>query len=172
MNQDKQHTFANVLFRRMIAGGAFASQIVLLFTALIIFYDVVLRYVFNRPATWVLEISEYMLVFLTFMGLANVQKKKLHIRMDFFYIRYPPGIQKYFDFFFYLIMTLFSSFFFWTSLNKVLIAYQYGSRSNSLLETPLFIPYSIVPLGMFLLIIQSITDLTNSMRKDIKKTDI
>ena len=42
-------------------------------------------------------------------------------------------------------------------------AYRYDSLSNSLLETPLFIPYSIIPLAMLMLLLQSIIDLVEDI---------
>ena len=159
MKDNRKNSFTMGAFIRIVSLGSKVSQWVLLVTALIIFYDVVMRYVFNHPATWVHEISEYMMVFLTFIGMAEVQKHKAHIKMDFFYARFSQNIRKYLDLFFYLFMALFS-------LLLLLTSYHYGSKSNSLLETPLIIPYAIVPVGVCLLFLQSIIDVLQSL-KDI-----
>lgn len=144
--------------------AAVAAQWVLFALALIIFYDVVMRYIFSRPTTWVLEISEYMLVFVTFVGAVQVQRKKSHIKMDYFYGRFPLRLCRYLDIFFNIIISLFFLLILLTSLQMTLIAFHYNSISNSLLEIPLVIPYSIVPFGMLLVLLQSIIDIAESVK--------
>jgi len=150
---------------RLAGWGAKASQLVLISATFIIFYDVVMRYAFNRPTTWALEISEYMLVFMTFVGAAQIQKQSAHIRMDYFYNKFSDRMRHYLVIFFNLLAFIFILLIFLTSVKMVLIAHQYGSKSSSLLGTPLFIPYAIVPFGMGLLLLQNIVDLICSFKK-------
>ena len=165
---ERVYSFTKSALRCTVTGAAVASQWVLFVVALAIFYDVVLRYVFCRPTIWALEVSEYMLVFLAFIGTAEVQRQKAHIRMDYLYVKFPPGMRQYLDLLFLLLMALFSFLLLWTSLKMALTAYRYDFTSNSLLETPLFIPYSIVPVGMCLLLLQSIIDIVESLRALMK----
>ena len=144
--------------------GALASQMVLFAAVVIIFYDVVMRYVFNSPTAWVLEISEYMLVFLAIGGAADVQRKKMHIKMDFFYNKFALNVRRYLDLIFYMVTACFVFLIFIVSSQMTLIAYHYGSRSNSLLGTAMFIPYAIIPFGMVLFFIQSIVDVVESVK--------
>ena len=51
-----------------------------------------------------------------------------------------------------------------SSFKMTLLALQYGSRSNSLMETPLFLVYAIVPAGMILLLIQTVIDIVKSFK--------
>lgn len=146
--------------------GMMSSQIVLFAAVTIIFYDVVMRYLFNSPSSWVLEISEYMLVFIAVAGAADVQRRKTHIKMDFFYNKFGINIRCYLDLIFYIATVFFAFLIFMTSLQMTLIAYCYGLRSNSLIGTAMFIPYSIVPFGMLIFLMQSIVDLVESV-KDI-----
>lgn len=145
--------------------GAVGAQIVLIAAALIIFYDVVMRYVFNQPTTWVLEVSEYMLVFIAVAGTAQIQKQKAHIRMDYFFYRFSSGLRRRLNFFFNIFLTGFSFLIFFTSAQMTITAYKYGSKSSSLLGTPLFIPYAIVPLGILILFLQSIVDTFESFKE-------
>jgi len=156
---------AKFILEKAISLVAAATEWALLAMALIVFYDVLLRYVFNRPTAWALEISEYILVFLAFAGASEVQRNRSHIKMDFFYLKFPLSVRRYLDTFFSLLMALFSYLLMWHSIKMTIIAYRYGSASNSLLETPLFIPYSIVPITMCLLMLQSIVDITGSIKK-------
>ena len=97
-------SFVKSSARVLSSFGALASQVVLFAAVVIIFYDVVMRYVFNSPTAWVLEISEYMLVFLAIGGAADVQRKKMHIKMDFFYNKFTLNVRRYLDLIFYMII--------------------------------------------------------------------
>ena len=141
------------------------SEWMLLALGVMVFYDVVMRYLFNSPTIWALELSEYCLVFLAFAGAADLQKKKKHIKMDFFYKKLSRQTRYIIDLIIYLLTVVFSYILLAKSVQMTLIAYKYNSMSNSLLEVPLCIPYAIVPFGMGLLLIQAITDVVNSIKK-------
>jgi len=157
-------TSAKSAVRILSLCGAWASQMVLFAAVVIIFYDVVMRYIFNSPTAWVLEISEYMLVFIAIAGAADVQRKKTHIKMDFFYNKFALNVRRYLDIIIHMTTALFVFLVFMASCQMTLIAYHYGSRSNSLLGTTMFIPYAIIPFGMGLFLMQTIVDLVESIK--------
>src|SRR5690625_471832 len=74
------------LFKKVINGfnfGAFlTSMILLLFMAISIFYGVMMRYIFNVPIQWVVEINGYMLVAVTLLSMSYVLRIDGHIRVD------------------------------------------------------------------------------------------
>ncbi len=143
-----------------ITGGALkVSQWLLFVMGCMIIYDVGMRYLFNQPTAWAAEISEYILVGIAFFGVAAVQSENRHIKMDFFYQKFSSHVRLYFDFFFNICMQIFNVILLWFSVKMTYSAFIYDSFSNSLLETPLFIPYLIVPLGIFLLFLQSMVNL-------------
>ena len=60
---------------------------------LVICGDVLMRYFFNRPMTWVLETAEYMLLWMTFLGAIWLLEKEGHVRMDLVLNRLKPENQ-------------------------------------------------------------------------------
>lgn len=54
----------------------------LCFVALIIFYEVISRNFLGASRLWVIEISEYALVYLTFLGAPYMLEKNKHVAMD------------------------------------------------------------------------------------------
>ena len=62
-------------------GGWFAAACLIGITAIVLF-EVVMRYIFNSPTTWSLEVTEYLLVMGTFLGSAYVLKEKRHVIID------------------------------------------------------------------------------------------
>ncbi len=164
--------FLKKLFYGTVAISSISTRWILFFMAFIMLYDVVMRYVFNSPTIWAQETCEYMMVFLTFIGLAEIQKQKSHIRMDYLYGRFPERVQRGLDVFFHFLVAMFALLIFSTSFKMTLLALQYGSRSNSLMETPLFLMYAIIPVGMILLLMQSAIDIIKSIKNlaSFKKT--
>ncbi len=58
--------------------------------SLMVFAQVVARYVFNQGFAWFEELSRYLGVFMTFLGASLGVKYGLHFSMDFFVKRVPP----------------------------------------------------------------------------------
>jgi len=64
--------------------NASAAGATLIFVAmtLVICAEVLMRYGFNSPISWVVEISEYALLWITFLGTAWVLRNGGHVRVD------------------------------------------------------------------------------------------
>lgn len=75
-------------------GVGVASLVVLLALTVV---DVGGRYLFNRPLLGALELSEFMLVFLVFCGLAYTDLRNGHVTVDVVVERFPPRLQGVFD---------------------------------------------------------------------------
>lgn len=71
-------------------GVGVASLVVLLAVTVV---DVSGRYLFNRPLLGALELSEFMLVFLVFCGLASTDLKNGHVTVDVVVERFRPRLQ-------------------------------------------------------------------------------
>ncbi len=67
------------LIIRVMAGG---SQLIIVYLMLSVCADVALRYFFNRPQAWISETSEYLLLYLTFLGAAWVLRGEGHVIVD------------------------------------------------------------------------------------------
>lgn len=61
---------------------AWFGGLLMIFSLVSVCIDVVLRYFFNRPTGWVLQISEYILLYIPFLAAAYVLKEDGHIRVD------------------------------------------------------------------------------------------
>ena len=68
--------------------------LLLLFAMLAVSADVVGRYFLNTPIGWVLEITEYILLYTPFLGMAwLVRRAEGHVRIDLIVKALPPRIQ-------------------------------------------------------------------------------
>ena len=78
-SQEKKNGFLN----KSITGIGLFGGILILLNGLFVTYDVVMRYFFNSPTTWVLETSIYLIIAATFLSLAYVMLEKGHVKVDF-----------------------------------------------------------------------------------------
>ena len=62
--------------------------------AILIGYDVMMRYFFNSPTSWAIEIAQYLMLIAFFSPLAYVQKKNEHIKVELFIHYLPPPVRK------------------------------------------------------------------------------
>lgn len=73
--------FENIFDRTLSLLMALACLILSLVTVSVCL-EVILRYFFNRPQVWVIEFSEYALLYITFLGAAWVLKLDGHVTVD------------------------------------------------------------------------------------------
>jgi len=78
------------IFEEITAG--ISAAIVYAMMAIVI-YGIVRRYVLNSPVSWVAEITEFMVVALTYLTLAYIQDRKGHVRIEFLVIRLSKKTQ-------------------------------------------------------------------------------
>ncbi|MFH1116318.1 MAG: TRAP transporter small permease [Pseudomonadota bacterium] len=76
---------------------AAAAGVMIVFAMLAVCADVILRYFFNRPLGWVMQFSEYVLLFVPFLGAAYVLKHDAHIRVDIVVGHLSPQTKNWFD---------------------------------------------------------------------------
>ena len=130
------------------------SGVLLAFATCSVALGILSRYFFARPIAWVTEISEYILLFITFLVAAWVLKHDEHVKMDIILNLFPPSTQSVINFitsiisaFICLVITLFGARVTW-------ILYKSKAFTYTILELPKFIFTSVILIGGFLLFIQ------------------
>lgn len=121
-------------------------------------YEVLVRYLFNAPTPWSLDVSFIMYGTLFMMGGAYTLSRGGHVRGDFIYRTWKPRTQAMVD------LALYILFFFPGILALVITGFKYASRSWSYTEvsvnSPAGIPIyqfkSVIVAAGILLLIQGI----------------
>lgn len=147
------------------------AGMLIIFVMLSVGIGVGLRYFFHRPIGWTIEISEYIMVYVTFMAVAWVLKKEGHVKMDLILNMLNSKTQA-------LINTITSSVCVIISLVLTFFAgkvtlYQYkvGYTTTSLLSPPKYIFTVIIFIGSFLLFIQFLRRTYGLLRSWQAETD-
>jgi C4-dicarboxylate transporter, DctQ subunit len=141
-------------FDNLLAFLALLAALLMVFIILAVDLEVITRYVFNSPIIWVVEVTRYCLLFMTFLGTAWVLKNERHVSVDLVLNQLSSKTRALITTItsllcaaVCLILTFFGA---WVTLET----YQLGYLMASELEPPQFIIHFIVPVGFFLLSIQ------------------
>ena len=141
------------IFDRIINGGAFVAAVLLVLIMFVISFDVVTRYSGN-PQRWTIEIIEYTLLYITFLGTAWLLKREGHVRIDLLTNSLSSKTQALLGILSSVIGILISSI---LIIYGSQITWEYlveGHYQSTILKLPSAPFYAIIPIGSLLLFIQ------------------
>lgn len=127
--------------------------------------EVLLRSFFNRPQEWVVEISEYALLYITFLSAAFVLKKEAHIVVDLVTCRLSPGKRLFLSIVQYILISLVSMVFVTVGGKVTVDNFIRGIYNPTVLQIPIAYVLVIIPVGGFFLLVQSLIGLLTSYKK-------
>jgi C4-dicarboxylate transporter, DctM subunit len=151
-NQEVKKGFLN----KAITGIGLLGGVLILLNGIFVTYEVIMRYFFNSPTTWVLEISIYLLIIATFLSLAYVMLEKGNVNVDFVTAKLSSKTLTILTITTSVFAILYCVVLGWQGWKMVIKAYQLGERSSTILGIPMWIPEFFIPLGCALLIFQFI----------------
>lgn len=132
------------------------SAAIIFLMAITVFYNVILRYIFNQPTYWSTEASSIMLIIITFLAAAEILKDKGHIKFTLIYDYLSPRNRNIAEIISALLGLIFFSVLGWQGWRATNMVFTKHMCLPSLLGTPLFIPYFFIPLGSLMLVLQLI----------------
>ena len=135
--------------------GKISSFLILILVA-IVMYEVVSRYLFNAPTQWSNELSEYLLTGVVMLGGAYCLAEHEHVRVDIIHRNFSDRIQAWIEIFTFLLVLTFVTAIVWKGGEASYDAFIHDRRSMSVMEMPLFPSMVLVPVGAFLLGLQSL----------------
>ncbi len=128
----------------------------LFFMMALVTVDVILRYLFKRPTGVADEISGYLLILIVFLGAAHTLKAGRHVSVDMAVKRLPPRIRYWLDLVTSILGILAVAMILWRAVIIVYTSYSRGQLWPSALQTPMYIPQLLLPVGLFVLMLQCI----------------
>jgi len=136
-----------------------ASALALLVIVLFVCFEVISRYVFNEPTVWVNEYSTYLLLGITFVGLAYAQKEGSHIQVELLLGYLPEPIRLKLELLTHWIGLFFVVFATWQMVSFNYQEYINDTRNWGLLATPQWVPELFVSLGYCLFTLAILADI-------------
>ena len=132
---------------------------IIFFLMVTLLAEVLTRYILRSPLSIADEMGGYLLVSLTFMGLAYTWKEKGHVRVSLLISRLPHKFAHLLRFITLILATLFTLPLMKACYDLISDSLLFESRSGSWLRTPLAYPQTILLIGAIMLFLQLVAEI-------------
>lgn len=132
-----------------------AAGLLLVMCASVIF-EIFMRYLLNRPTRWVVEFSEYMLLYMAFLAGAWVLRSEGHVKIDLLVEVLPPNVQTVLHRTTSWVGALVCGLFFWFSATFTWETFETGEVLFRAVHVPKWIVLLVIPIGLLPLTLQFI----------------
>ena len=145
---------AAVVFDHILNFFYWVSCVLIGFMTVIVSADVFSRQVLGHPTVWVIELCEYGLLWITFLGTAWLLREEGHIRIDLIVNRLNPRSASMVDTITSVVGAVLCLIIAWHGAEVVGGFFVSGVRSIEMLQIPRYLILWVIPMGSFLLFIQ------------------
>ena len=70
------------LLNTLISVSALVGGLLVLITALLVGFEVIMRYVFNSPTLWTFDVTIFLIMYSAFLGFAFTLREGKHVRLE------------------------------------------------------------------------------------------
>jgi TRAP-type C4-dicarboxylate transport system permease small subunit len=148
---------------RASKASALVSGLATLVLALLISFDVLMRYFLNRPQLIVDELGPFLLLLVIFGAAAQTYRVGGHVRMDLVTSHLPPAARAWLRLLNLALGLVFLAVVIWVTTQSALTAYRYG-RVSAVLLYPLWVPMLLIPAGLLLMALCMVGTLRRQLR--------
>jgi C4-dicarboxylate transporter, DctQ subunit len=139
---------------RLVTALAVVAALIVVAMVVAVAYEVVMRYAFNQPTRWVIEFSEYALVYVAYLAGAWVLKEEGHVKVEFVVEMLPAGFQRFLHVLTSLVGAAVCGTIAWVGTQFAFELFQSGEVLFRSIQMPKWAILAVVPFGMLLLAIQ------------------
>lgn len=133
------------------------------FCVLLIFFQVIMRYVMQNSLSWSEELARYMFVWQLWLGSSYAAKNKTHLRITMIRDRLGDKAQKAVDLLVFVVWIAFAAVVTYKGFELAFTIGSYGQKSTAL-GLPMMYAYLAVPVGSGLMIIRLIENFVKEHR--------
>lgn len=149
---------------------AVAATLVLMMT-LFVSYDVLMRHVLGRPLPFSDEIGAYLLVAITYLGLAYTLREDRHINIDVVTRLMNARANRWTSIIVSVLSLVTMIVFTWQAFRMVQSSYRYRVATYSVLATPLWIPQLFVAIGLLAFSLQMVSYVITTCQRPQQQND-
>jgi TRAP-type C4-dicarboxylate transport system permease small subunit len=139
------------------------SSVALVIAAIVLSYSVASRYFLHFSTDWQDELSVFLIVGAVFMSSAAIQARRGHIGIEVIIGLLPPRVNRVRQLAVDIASFAFCAFFSWKSWLLLEEAVVENFHSDSTWAPPLWIPYSLMTVGMTLLSLQLLVQVATQL---------
>jgi C4-dicarboxylate transporter, DctQ subunit len=137
---------------RASKAAALASGLATLALAVLISFDVLMRYFFNRPQLIVDEVGPFLLLLVVFGAAAQTFRVGGHVRVDLVTTYLPRPARAWLRAVNLAIGIVFLGVVIWVTTQSALTAFRYG-RVSAVMLYPLWVFMLMIPAGLLLMVL-------------------
>ena len=128
---------------------AFITKLMLGLVVLLVAWDVFSRN-FTRPVAWSVSLTEYLLIYVTFLPMPALVRAKGHVCADFIRTAMPRGLRRAVEAGVYVLCIAICSHLGWVALQGVIASVQTGAYDVRTFDMPRWLIYAPMVLGLWL----------------------
>lgn len=138
--------------------GAVIASILFVLAGAMLTYEVIARYFFIKPTNWAAELSQMCLIWGSLLAMAWLLAQRQHIQVDAVVNLLPLRVRRWLDVLVMIIVAVFAAVVMWYGFEIFLDSFVRSRTTGSLLNIPIWIVELAVPVGFFMLLVQSIIE--------------
>ena len=138
------------------------SVFLIAFLAVILFVEVLFRYVLYRSVGWINEFSGIIFVWFIYLSISYITGKRAHIRVQILDLFIPKRLIRHVDLVMDFLWLAFNGLMTYYGLQLVRSVFQYPFRTP-ILDISMAYPYCIIPLAFGLMTIRLSVNLFNDV---------
>lgn len=124
------------------------------FASLLLFANVVLRYVFLAPISWAEELSIYLIIWIVFVGGGVLIRQGGHIAVDLLPLALSPPLQRLLQMLVLaLALLFFAVFFYYGGIHTLRV--RASGQLTPIMLAPMWLTYLALPVGSLLMFLRS-----------------
>ena len=154
------------MYQRLIYACAWIAAGLMVLAGAMLTYEVVARYFFIRPTTWASELSQLCLIWGCMIGMPQLMKARQHITVTAVTSLLSMSVRRTAEFCALVCVLAFSvivAVYGWDIFHESFVR---GRTTGSLLNMPIWIVELAIPVGFFLLSVQTVVEIVRLMRGD------
>ncbi|MFH1488426.1 MAG: TRAP transporter small permease [Pseudomonadota bacterium] len=144
---------------------AFIAGLLLVAAVLIVCFEIFMRYFVQRPQVWTVEVCEYILFSMAFLGAPWLLRMGGHVNIDIFVAQLSPRRKHFMDLMSASVGIIISFIICWFSITTSYECFSTGVLLTKTLNVPKFYFLMIIALGYFFLLLEFARQFIGHLRK-------
>jgi TRAP-type C4-dicarboxylate transport system permease small subunit len=144
----------SAVFDRILETTTLVVGILLIFMLISVTTGVVMRYFIGRSLPWMIELTEYSMLYITFLAAAWLLREEKHIKIEFFFHRLMPKIQSLMNIITSIIGMIICLIVTWHGFLVTWEQFRMDRMEERVLDIPFAYIIVVVPVGFLFLSLQ------------------
>lgn len=152
------------MYDRLLNVMAAIGAVILVLMAFWISYEVVMRYFLNSPTIWATDLSEYGLLYATFLAAPWLVREGGHVQVDILLSRIAAARRLQLGVVTSLVAAIASAIFLWQGIEATWDTFVRGQYMARAWSIPRWTVLVIIPFGSFFLVVEWLRAVVRSAR--------